>query len=76
MIRENLIKALASIFIIIIGLGALGFWYEEELMLATNKVVDRIGFAGLCLILLITDTLVTPVSPDILLVVIAKSDLS
>ena len=44
--------------------------------IATNWVVDRIGFAGLCVILFITDTLVTPFPPDILLVVIAKSDLA
>lgn len=44
--------------------------------IATNWVVDQIGFAGLCLILFITDTLVTPFPPDILLVVIACSDLA
>jgi membrane protein YqaA with SNARE-associated domain len=76
MIRENLTKALAGLLILIIVLSLLGFWFEEELMTATNSMVDRIGFAGLCLILLITDTLVTPVSPDLLLVVIAKSDLA
>ena len=76
MIRENLLKALAGILILIIAMGALGFWIEEEMSIGANWVVDRIGFAGLCLILFITDTLVTPVSPDVLLVVIANSDLA
>ena len=76
MIRENLLKALIGILIIIIAMGGLGFWLEEEMSIATNWLVDRIGFVGLCLILLVTDTLVTPFSPDILLIVIAKSDLA
>jgi len=76
MIRENLLKALAGILIIAITMGALGFWFEEELTIGTNWVVERIGFAGLCLIMLVTDTLVTPFPPDILLLVIAKSDLA
>jgi len=76
MIKENLLKALAGILIIIVAMSALGFWLEKEMEIATNWVVDQIGFAGLCLILFITDTLVTPFPPDILLVVIAKSDLA
>ncbi len=76
MIRENLLKALASILLIVVTMSVLGFWLEEEMIIGTNWVVDRIGFAGLCLILFVTDTLVTPFPPDILLVVIAKSDLA
>jgi membrane protein YqaA with SNARE-associated domain len=76
MIKENLLKALAGIMIIIVAMSALGFWLENEMEIATNWVVDQIGFAGLCLILFITDTLVTPFPPDILLVVIANSDLA
>ncbi len=76
MVRENLLKALAGILIIVVMMGALSYWFEKEMSLMTNWVVERIGFAGLCLILLVTDTLVTPFLPDILLVVIAKSELA
>lgn len=76
MIRENLLKALASILIIVVSMNVLGIWLEEEMSVGANWVVDRIGFAGLCLILFVTDTLVTPFSPDILLIVVAKSDLA
>lgn len=76
MFRKNLLKALAFIIIFVIAMGALGFWLEEEMGIVTNWVVDRIGFAGLCLILFLSDTLVTPISPDILLIVLAKSKLS
>ena len=76
MIRENLLKALAGILLIVVMMSVLGFWLEAEMIIGTNWVVDRIGFAGLCLILFVSDTLVTPFPPDILLVVIAKSDLA
>lgn len=76
MIKDNLLKTLAGIIIIVVMMGALSFWFEKEMSIMTNWVVDRIGFTGLCLILLITDTLVTPFLPDILLVVIAKSELA
>lgn len=76
MIRENLLKALAGILILIVTMAILGLWLEEEMSIGMNWVVDRIGFAGLCLILFVTDALVTPFPPDILLVVVAKSDLA
>jgi len=76
MIRENLLKALAGILILVVAMAALAFWFEEEMSIGTNWLVGRIGFAGLCLILLLTDTLVTPFSPDVVLVVVAKSDLA
>ncbi len=76
MIKENLVKAATGIVVFVVAMMVLGLLYEEELIVATNWVVDRIGFAGLCLILLVTDTLVTPFPPEILLLVIAKSELA
>lgn len=76
MLKENLFKALAAVLILIAVTAALGYWFDEQMRMATNWIVERIGFAGLCLMLFVTDTLVTPISPDILLVVIAHSDLA
>lgn len=76
MIKENLLKSLASIVIIVAVMGVLGLYFEPQMNMMTNWVVDQIGFVGLCLILLVTDTLVTPFLPDILLVVIANSELA
>ena len=76
MIRKNLLKALVGIVIIVIVMGLAGLWFEDEMRIFTNWVVEHIGFAGLCMILLITDSLVTPFPPDLLLMVIAKSKLA
>lgn len=76
MIQKNLLRALYGLIALMLLMALLGFLYEEELIIATSWVVDRIGFPGLMTILMITDTLVTPFPPDILLVVIAKSPLA
>ena len=76
MIQQNLIKALIALLAFIAIMGILGYVFEEELIAITTWVVERVGFAGLAAILMVTDTLVTPFPPDILLVVIAKSRLS
>ena len=76
MIRESLIKTVAAIALIMVVMAISGIWLEEELSMATNWLVGRIGFAGLCLILFVIDTLVTPFSPDLVLIVVAKSELA
>jgi len=76
MIQQHLIKALIGLFILMAGMALLGFVYEEEMTAITTWMVDRVGFVGLAAILMVTDTLVTPFPPDILLIVIAKSPLS
>jgi len=76
MLKKNLRKALISIILFVFAIGAAGHWFGDEMSIATNWVVDHIGFAGLCLIAFVADTLVTPMSPDILLVVLANSYLA
>jgi membrane protein YqaA with SNARE-associated domain len=76
MLRQNLIKALLGLCLLFAAIAVLGVLFEDEMAAGTNWLVARIGFAGMCLILLVTDTLVTPFPPDVLLVLIAKSELS
>lgn len=76
MIQKNLLKTLFGMVALVLGMALLGYLYEEELISVTTWVVDQIGFPGLMVILMVTDTLVTPFPPDILLLVISKSPLS
>jgi membrane protein YqaA with SNARE-associated domain len=76
MIQKNLIKALIGLTAFILLMALLGYLFEEELTRITTWIVDKIGFAGMAAILSVTDTLVTPFPPDILLVIIANSPLS
>lgn len=76
MIQKNLINALLGLVLFVALMGLLGFLYEEELTRTTTWIVEHIGFPGLVVILAITDTLVTPFPPDILLVIVANSPLA
>ncbi|MFN3984844.1 MAG: YqaA family protein [Rhodocyclaceae bacterium] len=75
MIRDSLLKAVLGLLVFLAVMAALGLMFEEEMLAFTDWVVRRIGFLGMCLILLVTDTLVTPFPPDVLLLVIAKTQL-
>jgi len=76
LVRENIAKGLVALVLFLLLLGVLGFFLEQELIDATNWLVAQIGFVGLCLVLFVTDSIVTPFPPDVLLLVIAKSHLA
>lgn len=71
--RAVLVKTLIAIAVVLVLLSVLGVVFEQELELFAQWIADRLGFTGLCAILLVTDTVVTPFPPDVLLIVIAKS---
>lgn len=76
MIQDHLLKAVIALVAFVAAITLLGLLFEDELSQGATWVVDRVGFPGMALILLFTDTLVTPFPPDILLVMIAKSRLA
>ena len=76
MIRETLFKTIISIALLVLLLAFAGLWFEKELTIGTNWLLGRVGFYGLCLLLFITDTIVTPFSPDLILIVVAQSGLA
>ena len=56
--------------------GALSLLFEAELNHLTQQIVERLGFAGLATLLVITDSITSPIPPDAILFVVAKSELS
>ena len=54
-IQKNLIKALVGLTFFVIFMAVLGFWFEPELIRITTWIVDRIGFLGMALLLLVTE---------------------
>jgi membrane protein YqaA with SNARE-associated domain len=76
MLRKHLIQTIVGIVAFALLMAALGLWFERELVLATGWVHEHIGFAGLCGVLLVTDALIMPFASDLLLVVVATTDLA
>lgn len=60
MIGENLIKAIIALAIFVLVMWVPNYLFEEELEAGANWIVNQVGFLGLCLILLVTDTPITP----------------
>lgn len=71
--RGPLIATAIGLFVLFIGLGLLGIRYEQEIVILTQKVADLFGFLGLCALVFFGDSLITPLPPDLVLVVISKS---
>ncbi len=75
-VRRNLISGLVALGALIGALAITGRYFETELLLVTTTVYEHLGFAGLAAILAVTDSFISPFPPDLLLVVIAKSQLA
>lgn len=75
MIRDALIKTVASLCAALVLLGVIGYVFEPELEAFARWVAERLGVGGLAAIILVTDTFIPPFPNDVLLLVIAKSDL-
>jgi len=74
-VRANVIKTLLVLVLLFGGLAVIGKLYEAELVGATQAVYEAVGVSGLLGLLFISDAIFSPVPPDVVLVVIANSDL-
>jgi len=72
-------KNFARAFLLIVALVALmaasATWFEDELMVATEHIYQAVGSAGLLAIAFLNDAIVSPLPPEAILLVIAKSTL-
>ena len=75
-IRRNLIKSGLILVVVIILMGFVGIYFNQEAMAACQWVMDQVGLVGLAAILFVSDAFCAPIPSDFTLVVIAKSDLS
>lgn len=74
-VRTNLIRAAVMLVLLFGALGVAGKLYEDELVALTEQVYETVGVIGLLAALLVTDAIISPLPPDVILIVIAKSDL-
>lgn len=75
-VRNALIQTVVMLVVLVAGMALLGRYFAAELLFATSWVNEKVGFVGLAVILLATDAVITPIPPDLLLVVIANTDLA
>src|SRR5690606_10079074 len=66
----------AAVLLALVGsVGIASVVYEPELLRITQGIYRTVGIPGLAIILFLSDAIITPIPPDLILVVIAKSDL-
>jgi membrane protein YqaA with SNARE-associated domain len=74
-VRRNLVLAGTTLAVLVGLVGLVGVRFEKELYEVTQAVYDTVGIPGLAAILFLSDSVITPIPPDVLLVIVAKSDL-
>lgn len=74
--RSHVKGAILSIIILTLVLIACGVMFEPELKSIGKMAYELMGIPGLSLLVLIGDSIITPIPPDIALMVVQQSDLS
>jgi membrane protein YqaA with SNARE-associated domain len=74
-VKQGLLKAGLLVLLLFGTLAVLGVAYEDELLAATSTLYRALGLPGLLGILFVSDAVMSPIPPDAVLVVIAKSEL-
>lgn len=74
-IKLGLLKAGLLVLLLFGTLAVLGITYEAELLAFTSTLYRGLGLPGLLGILFVSDAVTSPVPPDAVLIVIAKSEL-
>lgn len=73
--RRHLLLAGALLLAMFIGAGLLGRFFQTEVATYTQLIADVFGFWGLAGLLFVSDSLLSPLPPDVILLIIAKSGL-
>ncbi len=74
--RRNVALGFVVLVALFGGLGLVGIRYARELEAMANAVAHALGVPGLALLIVAADAATAPVPPDLVLVVVAKSELS
>lgn len=71
--RKNLLRLLLSLVVLGVLAAATMLYFRAELDAATALVFDTLGLSGVVGLIFITDSLISPLPPDTLLMLIAAS---
>ncbi len=74
-IRRALLRTVVSLAIVICVVGFVGVAFQVELHAAANWVFHKMGIWGLTGVLLLSETVISPLAPDLFLVIVANSEL-
>ncbi len=73
--KRNLIIGALLLLAMFVVLGLTGLRYESEMTRIMQIAADRLGIWGLIGVVFISDSIISPIPPDLALLVIAKSSM-
>jgi membrane protein YqaA with SNARE-associated domain len=75
-VRREVWLTIGFLVLLLAAVGISGIALREEVITFAEWVFDRLGFTGLAIVLFVSETVVSPLPPDVILLIIAGSDLS
>ena len=75
-VKRNLLRTVVGLILAFIAIAVVSQVYEEEMETAARYVYDAVGLGGLFGVIFVSDSIFSPLPPDIVLVVVANSQLS
>ena len=75
-VRRELWLAVVLPIGLLLAVGLAGFFVREEVNALASWVFLRLGFTGLAALFLVSETIVSPLPPDAVLLIVAGSDLA
>lgn len=74
-LRGRIMMGVGILVALLIAIALSGFFYKEEVNQAAEWAVHHVGVPGMMVLTYVGDVVVTPFTPDLLLVIIAQSHL-
>jgi membrane protein YqaA with SNARE-associated domain len=74
-VRRNFLQAALAILGLLVVLGVCATWFEHELLALTEGVYNTIGIIGVFAITFFNDVIISPLPPEAMLMVVAKTGL-
>jgi uncharacterized membrane protein YdjX (TVP38/TMEM64 family) len=74
-VRRGLVRGVIGLVLLFVALGVVGTVFDTELLAFTSWAYARFGIGALVALLFVTDAVISPVPPQVVLLVIANSPL-
>jgi uncharacterized membrane protein YdjX (TVP38/TMEM64 family) len=75
-VRHELWLAVVALLVLLAGAWAFGAFLRDEVSALANRVFLELGLTGLAALFLVSETIVSPLPPDAVLLLVAGSDLA
>jgi membrane protein YqaA with SNARE-associated domain len=76
MVRRQAWLTLLFLALLLTAVGLSGLFMGDRVSDFANRVYGHLGFGGLAVVMLISETVVSPLPPDVILWIVASSDLA